>query len=114
MTQPPFEIEDDPFRLLPDLLALAANANVSVKLSALPTLARQPYPYADLWPHIHRIIHAFGAERVMWGSDWTRVVPEHTYRQQADYIRTSSELGPAEKRLVLGAAARRILRWPRG
>ena len=64
--------DPEPFGRLPDLLALSRFANVAVKLTGAPTLRTKPYPFDDLWPHLHRIVEGFGVERIMWGSDWTR------------------------------------------
>lgn len=54
----------------PELCALAERSNVLVKLSAIPALSEAPYPHADLWPLIGSLHEAFGASRLLWGSDW--------------------------------------------
>jgi predicted TIM-barrel fold metal-dependent hydrolase len=105
--------ERDPFARLPDLLALARYPNVAVKLSAAPTLSREPFPFRDLWPPLHQILDAFGPDRLMWGSDWTRVVHFLTYREGLAFITETSELSPADKEQILGATLRKILRWPK-
>jgi predicted TIM-barrel fold metal-dependent hydrolase len=104
--------DDPPFRTLPQLLELAALPNVAVKLSGLPTLARTPFPFPDLWPPIHQVIGAFGVDRVMWASDYTRCLPIATYAEDLHFLLHSDQLSPAEKEAVLGATARRLLRWP--
>lgn len=103
----------DPFSRLDDLLSLALYPNVAVKVSAMPTLSREAYPYVDLWPHLHRVLEAFGAERVMWGSDFSRTLPQHTYAEALCYVQETNELSDAEKELLLGGTVRRILSWPR-
>jgi predicted TIM-barrel fold metal-dependent hydrolase len=32
-------------------------------------LSREPCPHTDVWPHVHRVIDAFGPARLMWGND---------------------------------------------
>src|SRR5581483_6227563 len=60
IAQPPTYIPDDPpFKALPSLLELARIPNIAIKFSGIPTLSREPFPFADLWPHLHRIIDAF-------------------------------------------------------
>jgi L-fuconolactonase len=101
----------NPFEKLPDLLGLAAFENISVKCSAVPAWSREPSPFADIWPHIHEVMEAFGPERVMWGSDITRCT-NHTYAEALAYMRDTDELSESEKRLVMGESLRRIFRWP--
>jgi predicted TIM-barrel fold metal-dependent hydrolase len=100
--------------MLPDLLALARFGNVAVKCTNAPSLSHEGYPFADLWPHLHAVLAAFGPERTMWGSDITMHLGDVTYAQAVDYVRQSDQLSESEKALVLGRTLRRILRWPGG
>jgi predicted TIM-barrel fold metal-dependent hydrolase len=102
----------DTFAGIDGLLALAAYEQVSVKLTSLPLLSREPYPHADVWPHVHRVIAAFGPQRLMWGSDQT--VFDHDYGETIDLIRATDELGDAEKAQILGGSLRRVWGWPVG
>src|SRR5262249_2034788 len=45
--EPPAPVE--PFADLPKLLALAAHANLAVKISGACTLSHEPFPYQDIW-----------------------------------------------------------------
>jgi predicted TIM-barrel fold metal-dependent hydrolase len=54
-----------------DTLSLAKFPNVSVKLSGAPQYSQQPYPYANLNPHIKRLFEAYGPQRSYWGTDIT-------------------------------------------
>ena len=86
---------------------VAREPNVAVKLTGAPALSAAPYPFDDLWPVLHQILGAFGPDRVMWGSDFTRVTGRsqyprhpggrHTYADLVGYLRATSELGAAEK-----------------
>ncbi len=76
--EPPAAAE--PFADLPKLLALAAHDNIAVKISGACTLSHEPFPYKDLWDPLGRIFDAFGFDRCMWGTDWTRAVALLTYR----------------------------------
>ena len=112
LSQPPLmDAEADPFGRLPELLALARYPNIAVKLTAAPILSGEPFPFLDLWPHVHRVLAAFGPQRVMWGSDATRTAARHSYEEAVAYIRNSSELGAVDKELILGANLRRIFDW---
>jgi predicted TIM-barrel fold metal-dependent hydrolase len=68
-----------PWADLPKLLALAAYPNVRVKISGACTLSREAFPYDDIWDPVLRIIDAFGIDRCMWGTDWTRTSGMLTY-----------------------------------
>jgi predicted TIM-barrel fold metal-dependent hydrolase len=61
------------------LLALASRPNVAVKASGLPGFATDAYPYRSLHPHVRRVRDAFGARRMFWGTDLSRL--PCSYRQ---------------------------------
>jgi L-fuconolactonase len=61
------------FEHLDRLLALARFPNVAVKASALPCIADDAYPYRSLHAPLRRVVDAFGARRVFWGSDFSRL-----------------------------------------
>ncbi len=111
--QPPWMKRDpEPFQDLPLLLELAQYPNIAVKISGVPALSRERYPYSDLWPHLLRIVDAFSPERLMWGTDITRVRSLHNYSEALDYLRYAKELSDGDKERLLGGTLRRILRWP--
>ena len=108
---PPIPAEGDAFADLPLLIELARRPNVAIKVSGVPALSSQKYPFADLWPHLHRILDAYGLDRTMWGSDFTRVAELHTYREALDYIRKSSELSETDKEKLFGTTLPKVFRW---
>lgn len=133
LSQPPLdEAEQPPFKSLPQLLQLAEQPNLYVKLCGLPALSQQPYPYPDLTPHLRAIVDAFGADRLMWASDTTRFAGriglgrfqnprtigeypgKHTYAESLHFIRDHGALTTAEKKAILGGTVRRVLQWPAG
>ena len=71
--------DEEAFRDLDKLLAMARRPNVAVKASALPCYTTDPYPYRRLHPYIRRVYDAFGPQRMFWGSDMSRL--PCTYRQ---------------------------------
>jgi predicted TIM-barrel fold metal-dependent hydrolase len=112
MAQPPLiSIDGDMWAGFEHVLALASYPNVAMKLSGAPSMSRQAFPYRDLWPYLHRLIDAFGLERVMWGSDFTRVAELHTYEQAVAFIRDTDELSPSDKERVLSRTVRDVFRW---
>jgi L-fuconolactonase len=101
----------DPFELLPAVLALAELPNVVLKVTGGPVLSREPFPFSDLWPAMHRIVDAFGPERLLWGTDWTRV-PQATFSEGVRWFAESDELGPNDKEQIMSKTARAVFGWP--
>ncbi|CAB4264064.1 unnamed protein product [Prunus armeniaca] len=62
------------------LLKLSRFPQVYVKFSALFRLSRMPFPYQDLSHSLSQVVSSFGANHVMWGSDFPFVVPECGYK----------------------------------
>lgn len=52
------------------LANIARLPNVYCKISGLPTEAGKDQGVAELTPYIQHLVAIFGAERLMWGSDW--------------------------------------------
>jgi predicted TIM-barrel fold metal-dependent hydrolase len=124
LNQQPTAVADDPWEGVPDVVAMAAFPNVAVKLTGLPTLSRVDFPYDDVWPHVHRILDAFGVDRAMWGSDFTRLryAPRSVrrgpragwyglYSDSVAYLRDTDELPAAAKEALFGGTIRRLLDW---
>jgi L-fuconolactonase len=100
-----------PFAELPKLLALAGHHNVSVKISGACTLSHEAFPYKDLWDPLWRIFDAFGFDRCMWGTDWTRAVALLTYQQGVEAFRVTDRLSDSERIALMGATLERVYKW---
>jgi L-fuconolactonase len=98
---------------LPRVLALARHTNVAIKVTGACTYSRRPFPYDDLWEPIGRLIDAFGVDRCMWGTDWTRTVNLLTYDQGVRAFRDYWPLSSSERAMLMGGTAMRIYRWSR-
>lgn len=116
---PPLSMDPDPWEKLPGLLALARFPNVAVKFCGAQLLSSQPYPHADVWPILRRVINAFGADRLMWASDFTRLrmtppgTPwRGTYADALRFVSHTDQLSEHERHAILGGTAQRILGWP--
>jgi len=71
--------DEEAFRDIDKLLALAKRPNVAVKATGLPCYTNDTYPYRRLQPYIRRVYDAFGPKRMFWGTDLSRL--PCTYRQ---------------------------------
>ncbi|MBV9577411.1 MAG: amidohydrolase [Chloroflexi bacterium] len=111
--QQPFEPPppDQPFAALPEVLALAAQPNVAIKITGAGTLSHAGFPYPDIWEPLGRIFDAFGLERCLWGTDWTRAVALLTYEQGVEAFRVNDRLSEADRALLMGGSLARIYKW---
>ncbi|XP_002514873.2 4-sulfomuconolactone hydrolase [Ricinus communis] len=69
-----------------ELLKLSRFPEVYIKFSALFRVSRMAYPYQDLAPLLSQVVSSFGANRIMWGSDFPYVVPECGYKGGKDAV----------------------------
>ena len=92
---------------LENLCRLARFRNVYVKTSAFYALGSKKSPYKDLLPMIRTLRDAFGAKRLMWGSDCPyQVQAPHTYGDSIALIRDHADfLSDEEKRSILAGTA---------
>ncbi len=100
-----------PFADLDNVLSLAEFEHVAIKISGACTLSREPFPYADIWQPLGRIFEAYGFERCMWGTDWTRAVNLLTYEQGVEAFRVAEQLSDAERAALMGGTLQRIYNW---
>ena len=111
--QQPFEppVPTEPFADLPKLLILAAHDNIAVKITGACTLSHEPFPYKDLWGPLGRIFDAFGFDRCMWGTDWTRAVEFLTYAQGVEAFRVTDRLSDSDRAALMGGTLQRVYNW---
>ncbi|MBO6781685.1 MAG: amidohydrolase family protein [Alphaproteobacteria bacterium] len=102
---------EDGWAELPKLLALSKHKNVSVKISGAGTLAHEPFPFPDIREPVHQILDAFGLERCMWGTDWTRAVELLSYEEGFEAFRQGDWLSESERAALMGGNAERIYGW---
>ncbi|HZO26640.1 MAG TPA: amidohydrolase family protein [Chloroflexota bacterium] len=104
----------EPWAELPAVLALAEQPNVAIKISGACTLSHEPFPYPDIWEPLGRIFDAFGLDRCIWGTDWTRAVELLTYEQGVEPFRTTDRLSDSDRATLMGGSLTRIYKWAPG
>lgn len=111
--QQPFEPPPpaQPFADLPKVLALAAHDNVVIKITGACTLSHQPFPYSDIWDPVGRIFDAFGFDRCMWGTDWTRAVALLTYKEGVEPFRVTDRLSASDRAALMGGTLTKVYKW---
>jgi len=100
-----------PWAELPKVLTLAKAPNVAIKITGACTLSREPFPYDDIWDPVCRIIDAFGIDRCLWGTDWTRAVKFLTHQQGVEAFRITNRISADDKVKLMGGTATRIYGW---
>ena len=102
---------DDAWADLQDVTALAEFDNVAIKISGAGTLSHEPFPYPDIWAPLTQIFDAYGLDRCMWGTDWTRAVNLLTYEQGVEAFRVTDQLTDAEREQLMGGSLEKIYNW---
>ncbi len=101
----------EPFADLSNVLSLAELDNVAIKISGACTLSHQPFPYPDIWEPLGKIFDAFGFDRCMWGTDWTRAVNLLTYEQGVEAFRVTDRISDSERSALMGGTLAKIYNW---
>lgn len=93
------------------LLDLARFPRVYVKISHTWGSSKEAYPWADTHEMVKRVYQAFGAPRIMWGTDWPVCLSKATYAQTLSVVRDEMDFfSPEDKEWVLGKTALKL--WP--
>jgi predicted TIM-barrel fold metal-dependent hydrolase len=110
--EPP--VPEAPWAELDKVLTLATLPNVAIKITGACTLSRKPYPFDDIWDPVCRMIEAFGIDRCLWGTDWTRAVAFLTHKQGTDVFRETARLSASDKAKLMGENTARLYGWKPG
>jgi L-fuconolactonase len=85
---------------------LAGETAAFVKFSALVTEANPGWTVADLKPYVDHVVAVFGAERVMWGSDWPVCLLAASYDAwRAAAQKLVAQRSEAERAAIFGGTA---------
>ncbi|MCE2464643.1 MAG: amidohydrolase [Dehalococcoidia bacterium] len=101
----------EPFADLENVLEAAALDNVAIKISGACTLSHQPFPYPDIREPLGRVFQAYGLDRCLWGTDWTRAVRLLTYEQGVEAFQVPDWLSDSERSTLMGGTLMRIYNW---
>ncbi len=101
--------------LFDEVLALAEFPNVALKWGHSSGMFDKPvWPGEQLWPILRKAITAFGAERVMWASDFSVNQRGETWADLLYGVVGDPDLTQSEREWVLGKSVRKWLDWPAG
>ena len=102
---------EEPWADLPKVLELAKRPNAVIKVSGACTLSKEPYPFADIWDPLARVFDAWGIERCLWGTDWTRAHAVVNYEQAVVPFLETDRLSADEKAILMGGACAKAYGW---
>ena len=109
---PPAALQSwQPWAELPQVLDLARRPNAVIKVSGACTLSRAPYPFNDIWDPLARVFDAWGFERCLWGTDWTRAFAVVNYEQAVTPFRQAARLSETERAMLMGGACAKAYGW---
>ena len=101
----------EPWVDLPKVLALASRDNAAIKISGACTLSHEPFPFPDIWDPLARIFDAWGMERCLWGTDWTRAHAVVSYRDGVEPFRLTDRLSDSDRAMLMGGACAKAYGW---
>jgi predicted TIM-barrel fold metal-dependent hydrolase len=104
-------VPDEPFANLPKVLELAKRDNAVIKISGAGTLSKAGYPYPDIGDPLARIFDAWGFERCLWGTDWTRAYAVLNYEQGVKPFVETDRLTDDERAMLMGGACAKAYNW---
>ncbi|MBI1924876.1 amidohydrolase [Candidatus Poribacteria bacterium] len=94
------------------LLDLARFPRVYVKISHTWSISKTTYPWADTHDMVKKVYHAFGGQRIMWGTDWPVCLGKATYAQTLSVVRDEMDFfTPEDREWVLGKTALQIWKF---
>jgi predicted TIM-barrel fold metal-dependent hydrolase len=100
-----------PWADLPKVLDLAKRPNAVIKISGACTLSQKPYPFPDIWDPLARVFDAWGFDRCLWGTDWTRAFAVVNYEQAVEPFRVTDRLSDSERAMLMGGATTKAYGW---
>jgi len=101
----------EPWSDLPKILDLAKRQNAVIKISGACTLSQKPYPFPDIWDPLAQIFDAWGFERCLWGTDWTRAFAVVNYQQAVEPFRLTDRITNSERAMLMGGACAKAYNW---
>ena len=104
----------EPWADLPKILDLAKRPNAVIKVSGACTLSKQPFPYNDIWDPLARVFDAWGMERCLWGTDWTRAYEVVNYENAVKPFLMTDRLSASDRAMLMAGATTKAYGWAPG
>lgn len=104
----------DTFDTWQDVLDLERHPNVVMKVSYFPEATRADgYPFERGQRRLREVYERFGAERLIWGSNYPPVRSVCSYPEALAFVKDECDfIAPADLELILGGTVARVLGLP--
>jgi predicted TIM-barrel fold metal-dependent hydrolase len=66
---------------------------------------------SDIWDPLARVFDAWGFDRCLWGTDWTRAFAVVNYEQAVEPFLKTSRLSDSERAMLMGGACSKAYGW---
>ncbi|MEM8972556.1 MAG: amidohydrolase family protein [Pseudomonadota bacterium] len=102
---------NQPWKDLPKVIDLAKRDNAVIKVTGACTLSKQPYPFPDIWDPLSRLFDAWGFDRCLWGTDWTRAFAVVNFEDAVKPFLETDRLSDGERAMLMGGACAKAYGW---
>jgi L-fuconolactonase len=82
-----------------------------IKITGACTLTKEPYPFPDICDPLAHIFDAWGFDRCLWGTDWTRAFVVVNYEQAVEPFLKTDRLSASERAMLMGDATAKAYGW---
>ncbi len=107
--------EGAPYPSFRPILELAELDGAHIKLSGVFYASRQEFPYQDMIPMVRLAWEAFGARRMLWGTDFPNIFKACGYEAALDHVKSHLPfLSDDDKAWILGRTAATLWNLPQG
>ena len=91
------------------ITALARHENLTIKLPGFGEFCDLPCPFGNVPPLAELTLEAFGAQRIMWGSDWPPVSSREGFDNSLTFpLSYLASLSADERDWIFGKTARQV------
>lgn len=93
-----------PFEDWPDILALSSCPNIWIKASYFPEACHdEPFPWLRGQQRFQQLVDAFGAQRLIWGTNYPPSLQACSYRQSLEFMKQACAALPlADQSMIFG------------
>ncbi|MBT4073072.1 MAG: amidohydrolase [Chloroflexi bacterium] len=87
------------------LLALAKHPQLRIKVSGFVGPSDEALPHKDTWPMVKALIDAYGANRLMWGTDFPWIQSHGGYVEGTKIIDQIPDISEGDRDQLMGGTA---------
>lgn len=105
---PDVEHHAECFRQLEEL---SEHEGVGIKISEVPHLSNEDFPFADMHDHVRWLLDKFGRKRVIWGSDHPNGSQNFVYQETLNWMREFATISGNDMSWIKGRAFDDLIKY---